>query len=344
MLGDIQREFPDQKLTNEIERRALLQRIIFFLFASGPFPFKKINKQLHNAIHFFIFNWQLDPTYAEIKEMAYLGAVQLLRIKNKQVLLSEKDDLLTKPTGCAFIRMQKFFENDLGLNTTQAYHEALFSIAYVIIRTGSHNAGYSLLKSKEKADQLTNEQLYALEKELAVTDARAEVPVFCEELRRTNVQTLSPFFFLNTYFESSTVAKVKLSYPLIHRLANTFVKLEDKIGVPQLSPNSRLQLYYFYSLLMLNELPTNIFDDQVHVVATFSPGRIYTRFILRELEKLTASNIVIDKSIGKQTDIFVSDKYHTNVNVKQITWNCPPTSQDWQLLKDVIIAIRLHKK
>src|SRR5699024_11160287 len=71
MFRDLQEEFPDQKMTNEIENRALLQHITFFFFGSDQFPMINLSKQLHNTINFLIFNWQLDPTYTEKKELAH---------------------------------------------------------------------------------------------------------------------------------------------------------------------------------------------------------------------------------------------------------------------------------
>src|SRR5699024_8763744 len=168
------RRSSDLTMTNEIENRALLQHITFFFFGSDQFPMVNLSKQLHNTLNFLIFNWQLDPTYTEKKELAHFVAVQLLRIKNKQRILTEEDDLLTHPFGKHFERTQEYLMRNLGLTEKQAYHEALFFNAYIIIYDGSPLSKQSLLKRKKEIDRLTNQQLTIIENNLNVHDCRRE--------------------------------------------------------------------------------------------------------------------------------------------------------------------------
>lgn len=343
MFRDLQEEFPDQKMTNEIENRALLQHITFFFFGSDQFPMINLSKQLHNTLNFLIFNWQLDPTYTEKKELAHFVAVQLLRIKNKQRILTEEDDLLTHPFGKHFERTQEYLMRNLGLTEKQAYHEALFFNAYIIIYDGSPLSKQSLLKRKKEIDRLTNQQLTIIENNLNVHDCRREFPNFVKELTKLNTQTLSPFFFINSYLDHQTTFEVMRSYPMTENLAHKFINLRKQIKLPFLSEYSALQLLYQYSILIVTDLPADVIDDQLHIVADFSLGRIYSQFIQQQLSRLVNANIVIDPKINRQTDLFISDKFNAGIKVKQITWNCPPTKQDWQKLRSTIVDMHTKK-
>ncbi|WP_191980739.1 hypothetical protein [Ligilactobacillus acidipiscis] len=132
------------------------------------------------------------------------------------------------------------------------------------------------------------------------------------------------------------------SYPVICSLAKNFIRIRQKVGSPSLSLQSLQQLFYQYTVLIFSELPESVLDDQIHIVADFSVGSIYNRFIQKRLVKLTGSNIVIDSKITKKTDLFISDKFYSGVKTKQITWNCPPTAQDWHLLKSLLVSF--HSK
>jgi len=342
MFYGLQQEFPDQKMNNEIEYRALLQHITFFFFGNEQFPLKESSKQVHDMLNFLILNWQLKPTYAEKRQLSYFLVIQLLRIKNKQMILGSEDDLLTRPSNSYFARTKDYLSKNLGLTEEQAYHEALFFNAYIMTYNASPLTKQPLFKRKNEINKVTNQQLKNIETNLTVLECRHKFPIFTERLTKLNTQTLSPFFFINTYLEQEAIARCMNSYPVICSLAKNFIRIRQKVGSPSLSLQSLQQLFYQYTVLIFSELPESVLDDQIHIVADFSVGSIYNRFIQKRLVKLTGSNIVIDSKITKKTDLFISDKFYSGVKTKQITWNCPPTAQDWHLLKSLLVSF--HSK
>ncbi|HIW89604.1 MAG TPA: hypothetical protein H9869_07040 [Candidatus Ligilactobacillus excrementipullorum] len=343
MFSDLRRTLPDQKMESEIEKRVLLQHIIVFFFGSSPLIFQKLSKFLHNSINFLIFNWQLEPTYAEKKELINLIAVQLLRIRNKRAFLTADDDLLNKPDSQKFDRTKDYLKKNFGLSDSQAYHEVLFFNAYLTIFSLSPLAPLPLLKNHATVYQLCHQQTDSLEETLGITDSRTDFPIFWQELTQLNAQSLSPFFFINTFVPKKVIKQMTQSHPMISRIAHQFIDLRQKINQPELSASSAAQLFYQYLLLILNEFPATLLNDQVHIVADFTPGRIYNQFIKIQLEKLIAVNIVVDAKIDKRTDLFISDKYSSGIKAQQITWSCPPTAQDWVHLRSVINALHLKK-
>lgn len=343
MLENVRVDFPVVQISNEIEARAILQHVAFFFFASGEFPLHEYREQITDTLNFVTRNWNLDLTNSERKEVTYFMAVQLLRIKNMRKILTAKDDLLLTPTDLKFQRAHKYLQKNWELTEEQAYHEAMFFNAYLIVYDDSLHNKQALLKRDPEIEQLTEQQLHFIEAQLHIKDCRREFPGFYRYLRKINVKSLSPFFFINTYIDAATISELEHAYPLINVLASRFVKLRRRIQNPQISETSSLQLYYHYSLLLLTAIPNSAYNDQIHIVADFSTGRIFTGYIQQQLKKMTEANIVIDSKIDNNTDLYLSDKYDVSVKNDQITWNCPPTSQDWYTLRSVVIQKRMQK-
>ncbi|KAF0424606.1 hypothetical protein GBO86_09090 [Pediococcus acidilactici] len=163
------------------------------------------------------------------------------------------------------------------------------------------------------------------------------------DLINVNLQLTSFYIEPTTFVRENSIKFFGKTYPSFDILIHRFLQNIQKEYSLALDAPKWINLYYGYMFALINNIPAGLLKERVYVAVDFSQGDLYTEYVIKSLDAFHHANIIIETNISKDTDIFVSDIYSQSVKQPQLTWEDPPTPEDWTNLGDLIEKVRAKK-
>lgn len=335
---------------NIINNYEYIQRLHIFEFFYTAFngidtPFPKMNTQINNLIiriqaHFSFLIKPVQKSKLEI-----FLKVWILRMRNGHYV---NDKIISADNITAEVREK--------MSNIQTFIQGRFNVQ---LKTEEMNYLYTFLLTQEYvdgiSDVLTRED-YPLAYEL--TDAlisKVKSGNALTEPEKFRADTLYHILtcihlrFITLYIEPTTFISLdqidffKQTYPIFHNIINDFIQHIRDQNIITLNRRESANLYFDYMFAFINSIPKELLIDKVHICVDFSQGTLYNDYITKTLDGFANANIVIESSISRLTDIYLSDFYSTSVKQSQIIWRNPPSPNDWAILGDNIVHLKQKK-
>lgn len=163
------------------------------------------------------------------------------------------------------------------------------------------------------------------------------------DLINVNLQLTSFYIEPTTFVRENSIKFFGKTYPSFDILIHRFLQNIQKEYSLALDAPKWINLYYGYMFALINNIPAGLLKERVYVAVDFSQGDLYPEYVIKSLDAFHHANIIIETNISKDTDIFVSDIYSQSVKQPQLTWEDPPTPEDWTNLGDLIEKVRAKK-
>lgn len=152
------------------------------------------------------------------------------------------------------------------------------------------------------------------------------------------------FIFSNratTFIEENQINYFKEMYPVFHSISFNFVdEYCRNLFVDEIDSTQLAKYYYDVIFFLIGNIPVTEVEPIVNICVDFSHGEIYNGFIKRNIENYKDLTIHLQDFSDNTTDIYLSDIYLPNLVPQQIIWRNPPTSNDWVLFAEHVLAIR----
>ena len=333
----------------ESEIRKVFFEVYHFFFNGFEFPFDLTIREKEQEIFEVVrSSLNLESILTRMIKLEIFLAIVYIRIKQKMYI--QKIDVVFDEEALTQLRKTLLLvENKLNTMTKipSAYHRAeqdwliLFLISEECIP----------FKDYQRA-LLPNERLYQLsgqQKETFFNGVALDLQsVNQKEVEASLFSELILVNFKLWYSNQSRVTFVSEEqkqyfaevYPQFHSIALAFLaiaKSEQSIRIEQMEEAG---IYYDYMFAIISSIPQRLLKDKVYVCVDFSRGESYSEFISQNILAFQGLNIVIQKKVSNQTQIYVSDFMLDKLNCEQIIWKNPPTDEDWLLFGDSVVKVR----
>lgn len=185
-----------------------------------------------------------------------------------------------------------------------------------------------------EAFPLTNLLLKKLNNAMAINTSTPNYSKIKNDLLRihykflhfTPTDTASSFDFDFSFF--------KENYP------DFFIFIESFIDSENLDITKTDALKYDYLFLLIQYVPVTIFSQPIYVCVDFSYGSAYNSFISDNIKSFKFLNIIIENSLSKKSNLYLSDLKPNNLTCDYIIWKKPPLASDWEHFGNKIVEIK----
>lgn len=143
-----------------------------------------------------------------------------------------------------------------------------------------------------------------------------------------------------TLSNNREISYFEKSYPQFHKIILSFFEDNHSQKLVKINNLEKIDLYYDYMFAFLSVIPLRYLNDNIFICIDFSRGDEYTEYIDRCIQAFRYLNIIIQRKLNHSTQLFLSDFFIDNKQVKQVIWEDPPSADDWAELVDAIISIR----
>ncbi|TLQ03467.1 hypothetical protein FEZ51_09220 [Pediococcus stilesii] len=164
-----------------------------------------------------------------------------------------------------------------------------------------------------------------------------------QDLIDVNLQLTSFYIEPTTFVRENSINFFGKTYPSFDIIIQRFIGQLEARHHFQINDVNRINMYYGYMFALINNIPANVLKERVYIAVDFSQGDLYTQYVINSLDAFHHANIIIETEITSKTDIYISDVYSREINLKQLTWEDPPTPADWANLGAMIEQIRSKK-
>jgi hypothetical protein len=163
------------------------------------------------------------------------------------------------------------------------------------------------------------------------------------DFTEVNLQLTSFYIEPMTFIRESSSKFFGKTYPSFDITIVRFMMQMDRRYNISLSPEDWVNVYYGYMFALINNVSKEEIKERVYVAIDFSQGDLYTQYVINSLDAFHHANIIVGSTVTKDTDIYVSDVYSSNVHLPQLIWEDPPTPEDWDDLGTLIEIARSGK-
>ncbi|MGX6962958.1 helix-turn-helix domain-containing protein [Vagococcus xieshaowenii] len=328
-------------LGDETRVRNALCIIYFDIYNGIKFPF---SDEIYNIVNRLVIHYEqwfkFNLTYVDRVKLGIVIAVSIIRVKNNHhnnIKFFESDDLLD------FFSLQISMLSDyLPVKSNILIYEVEYILVYIVLNFegDSIKKNYSKIQTSffndvdEFSQNTINKIVSNVEK---ISDMHyEEKKLFIEEIyknnrrkylfdiERTNIK--SKRFFEETYPEISNIVSESIDDELS----------KGKYDFKFLSNH----LFYDYILILFSLFSITSLEKTIHVCVDFTMGRHYNQFIINQVVGFRHFNIKIEDKLTNKTDIYISDCIIENIEIIQIIWKSPPTSDDWEDFGNKVIEVK----
>lgn len=310
---------------------------LFNEFYSGlrkPFS-NELNHKINEFKHVLLANKNIYPTRVQEYRLELFLGVSFMRIERKQLLIEPILDVSDR-------ELYPYLK--LFTNTTSKYKSAqkveiqnILFFCYTENLINEASEWKINLSVNADVEEISDQFLNQLEKVATLNSDYLQL--LRNELFRINRKWLyfhfkeSTFIFdpQKSYFQEIYIKCDSLvrSYLDSAMLDNYFEYEEEKIKV-----------YYDYLFLITTVIPTNLIEDVIYVCVDFSHGKFYNEFIQNSIESFKNLNIVFERKITNNTQIYVADFVLEDLVCQQVIWKNPPGPNEWKLFGDIIVDLK----
>ncbi|MCO6016795.1 helix-turn-helix domain-containing protein [Carnobacterium divergens] len=325
--------------------RFFMFNVYFHYFNSLELPF---SKDLINLVENFINNLSFATGFSysatQRLKLHYFLLVTFQRLYHGQTLT--KNESLVSFNSIQ-LKLKKtifsFFDQTTSLTTKENELETSFLISFLysenLIPNLSSTAALSFIHSASEATvQLTSLFLNALKKMFDISIEMPNYTYLQKELNRIHYKYLNfneplatPPFQFNTSF-------LKENYP------DFFIFIDDFTQKNLILLHETDTLYYDYLFTLIKYIPLSLLTHPIYVCVDFSRGRSYNHFIATNIKSFKFLNIVIEKRISDNTNLYLSDFKPTGLTLDFILWKNPPLPSDWEHFGNKIIELKNNER
>jgi hypothetical protein len=129
-------------------------------------------------------------------------------------------------------------------------------------------------------------------------------------------------------------------HPLLDQTVKNILKQLSQLQL-DLKNNERIYFDIITSALLSSINFTS--QDSVWLCIDFSGGDHVNTYISNLFKTYININVLLQQTVTKQTDIYLTDQFDPQLNIPQVIWLKPPTALDWAQIGDEIVAIKQQK-
>lgn len=107
----------------------------------------------------------------------------------------------------------------------------------------------------------------------------------------------------------------------------------------------KIYLFFSYLMLLVNNVPIQLFSDPIKIVIDFSYGSSYNQFIKNNLNIYTNLNIkVLTKEQHEEANIVITNmnELYQSISAEVVVWLEPPRAVDWGNLTRLLLNFKKH--
>lgn len=338
---------------DEGQLRKIAYEVYYYYFNGAdiffPKPIMELKKKIKNNLE---KNFDLNLVLTkEIKIDLFLSILSI-RISRKNYL-NNHSLVVLKDSGISGSYLKKedtIYKMFSGFNVSlkeEALNELDFILLFLICEGCISNEGKVIERElnneiKKISKELTKEVLLGIEFDDMVTkEQKIKLKKkINESFTLIHFQRYYSFHSILTFNTDQQIYYFKEAYPQYHNLVRNFLKDNRVSKGLKLDDLDQASLYYDYMFALISIIPKKKLRDKVYICVDFSRGDTYTEYIAENIRAFKHLNIIIQKKIDLNTQLFISDFIIENKNLKQIIWKNPPMDNDWASLGDAIVSIK----
>lgn len=304
----------------------------YFYGLYNPFS-KEITHEATNLLNSMMSYLELSLTFTQKNKLMIFISIVLTRTKHNHFCSLKEFDYQLQVKKKAFEVYQNFFVADDRSKQLEWQYFLTYLVSERII-VNPFKVEHSNMKEKTTCF-LTN---------FIALDDHNYLHYFTEltkELKRLNIKyrilpLTTDFFTIYRHTEF-----LEENYPSLVKPVEDLNDLWTDVSAPYLDKN-RVFDDAFFSVLEI--IPLDKIDDKVYVCVDFTQGIAYSNFIINQIEGFKNQNIVVQRKLEFNTDIFISDYASPKLSMDQIIWKTPPNADDWEDFGNHVIAVKQRKR
>lgn len=328
--------------SEEFVIRLRLFQLYYTVFASIEAPFPKLEptvKAMMSAIKPYLCH-PVTPT--QRMKLSILLKVWLMRLQNQGTL--PKETKITVPHDETYQAIFTALTPNLPAFATLTTNEQDYLYSFLLtqgfVEIDDEKIGAYFPLAVEITERFLS---YAKEQRfLKAPDDLTNWPVY-SQLLQVNLQFTTFYIEPTTFISAQQIGFFTGLYPVFDVLIRDFIKLLRRELDFQFSERMIVNLYFSYMFTLINTIPETATKDRVCVCVDFSEGTLYSNYVVKSLTAFNHANIVIQRDLDDQTDIYISDCHASDIKVPQVIWLDPPTPQDWSALSDLILTCKQER-
>lgn len=329
---------------NEAQLRIyLLNTLYYFSFILTPSRTER--KIIVTTTNKAIRAWNLSPSIAQHELLLLFTTINYYRdLNGHQLNQGPANSLLTANHTEALKNFTNYLVTtwQTPVNATESltkfYREFLISTEMLPLAELQNSPNYAELK------RLSSHQFNFIARFMGHSELETMCPELWTTLVRINAQALLPAFLSTHFINQKDVSFSKKEYPKIDYIAKKLVILrKEQSVVRSITENEEYELYCSYFYAVFAQIPFELYSDVVHISVDTS-REIYTNYYKKILRLFSSLNIVLDKTVTNQTDIYISNHFDSRIRCSQLIWDHPMQFEDYIILKNKIQEIRKQKQ
>lgn len=338
---------------NEEQLRKVAFEVHYFYFNGSKvsFPKKvielknKLKKELEKLI-------DLDLVLTKKIKVDLFLSILSIRISRKNFLIDQPSILLDDSLSEKYdSKKEEFSEILLSISGGELRKEALNELDSIFLFLVSEEClslknKFIVKKLNDEIKKVSNQLVKKTFMEIKFNDTvtKGNKIKLKKRLKRSFTMIhFQRYYALHTILTFNTdyqITYFKEAYPQFHKLVCKLLKMDELEKIIHLNSTNEASLYYDYMFALISCLPISLLNDKTYICVDFSRGDSYTEYISENIRAFKQLNVVIQKRIDNETQLFVSDFMIENNRLEQIIWKNPPTDDDWAILGDAIVSVK----
>lgn len=333
--------------SEEAIRRTIFD-IYYFYFNGLEYPFEQsVKKNGHEIAEVIRHVLDLEAILTRRIKLDLFIGINLIRIRHGYVIESdamhfEYDSLeVLHPK---LILIERKLHSVLRAEKEAVRQETTWLIFFLLSEEGLQLADFPEL-IEEPLKELTAQQTALFFAETAVAIPDVEILASLKEMLKSSLNLVNfklqhANYSRTTFISANQKQYFAENYRNFHLIAERFAVLAQKSLTLKKTQLEDSGVYYDYLFALISTIPQNYLVDQIYVCVDFSRGSAYSEYIAQNILAFRSLNVVVQRKINHQTQIYVSDFLIDKLTCEQIIWKNPPTDDDWLQFGDLVIKVR----
>ncbi|WP_430616892.1 hypothetical protein IGJ66_000941 [Enterococcus sp. DIV0176] len=334
---------------DEAKVRREIFDIYYYFFNGLESPFESsLRQKTHEVLEVIIHTLNLEMIMTRIAKLELFLSITLLRLSKRSYVNTveiEFEDVYAKEIRQLLVLVQNKLQKITVIPEEKQENEQLWLLVFLLSEEClSLTTQQKTIRWNQNLTELTTLQvdyLFQTLKLVLSTERKTEKIVELQQvLELTNFKLAFANHSRLTFISEDQERFFAELYPQFHQVAKKFVELAKNSDIYDQGLLTNGSLYYDYIFAIISVIPQKYLSDKVYVCVDFSRGSAYTKFIAENILAFQNLNIVVQKKVNNQTQLYVSDLLIDKLNCPQIIWKNPPSDHDWLLFGEMVIKVR----
>ncbi|MDR3189594.1 MAG: helix-turn-helix domain-containing protein [Lactobacillaceae bacterium] len=168
---------------------------------------------------------------------------------------------------------------------------------------------------------------------------------FQENLQRFFFRLVNYGYPQATLFDVENLTFLETQYSKLFAFAHAFVQqmyhaLHGKVAFFKLY---QAEIAYDLLFLLISNPKIAYLAQTVHIAIDFTYGKAYNDYIKKNIISLKSLRLIVSDHVTDETDILISNHVPDYENVLKLQWTNPPTTNDWDDLRNILLTIKETK-